>query len=84
MLEKSSVFMMLLIVTASIIGIIVYQPTRVETQLQQPQQMVPNSGKLLGQQQPQQQPQAPGTQGLVNTKGISDYVSNINRYTVVR
>lgn len=68
MLEKSSVFMMLLIVTASIIGIIVYQPTRVETQLQQPQQMVPNSGKLLGQQQPQQQPQAPGTQGLVTQK----------------
>ena len=63
--------MMLLIITASIIGLsTVYQPTNVNTQPQQPQQMVPNSGKLLGQlqQPPQQQPQAPGTQGLVTQK----------------
>jgi hypothetical protein len=60
--------MMLLIVTASIFGIsTVYKPVDVETQRQQPQQMVPNSGKIL-EQQPQQQQQAPGTQGLVTQK----------------
>jgi hypothetical protein len=65
MLKKSSAFMMLLIVTASIIGIsTVYKPVDIETQRQQPQQMVPNSGKILG----QQQQQAPGTQGLVTQK----------------
>jgi hypothetical protein len=69
MLTNSSVFMMLLLVTASIIGIsTVYKPVDVETQRQQPQQMVPNSGKILGQQQQQPQQQAPGTQGLVTQK----------------
>ena len=59
--------MMLLIATASIIGIsTVCKPVDVETQLQQPQQMVPNSGKILGQQPQQQQQQ--GTQGLVTQK----------------
>lgn len=70
MLGNSSVSMMLLIVTASMIGIsTVYNPVDVETQRQQPQQMVPNSGKILGQQQQQQQPQQQqGTQGLVTQK----------------
>jgi hypothetical protein len=61
--------MMLLLVTASIIGIsTVYRPADVEAQRQQPQQMVPNSGKILGQQQLPQQQQTPGTQGLVTQK----------------
>jgi hypothetical protein len=74
MLKKSSLFMMLLLLAASIVGIsTVYMPADIETQSQpqQPQQMLPNSGRLLGQlQQPQQQQQqqAPGTQGLVTQK----------------
>jgi hypothetical protein len=69
MLANSSVFMMLIIVTASIIGIsTVYKPVDVETQRQQAQQMVPNSGKIIEQQPQQQQQQAPGTQGLVTQK----------------
>jgi hypothetical protein len=81
MLSKSSVFMMLLIVTASLVGISsIYKPANVETQPQpQPQQQAQNPGQLIVPPGKQPLGNQPLTKLLESTKTVNEDAILVNR-----